>query len=67
MIDSRPGGHEGRKDTRMKTVWIVSYAFSGCMVHSEGFDSKEKAEEFYNKMKDLPYCEMYQTEDIWSK
>ena len=50
----------------MKYVWIVSYAFSGCMVHNEGFDSKEKAEEFYNKMKDLPYCEIYETEDIWS-
>ena len=53
--------------TITKKIWIVSYGFgSGCLVHNEGFKSEKKAREFYEKMKDCPYCEIYQTDDIWS-
>lgn len=49
-----------------KRIWIVAYAFSGGIVSRNGFKTREEAEAFYKKMADLPYCEMYETEDIWS-
>ena len=49
---------------KQEDIWVVSYAFSGCMVHNDKFYTEEKAREFYEKKKDLPYCEMFKTKDI---
>lgn len=51
----------------MKKVWIVEYALgTGCLVHSMGFKTREKAEAFKAKMAAAPYVAMYETEDIWN-
>ena len=50
-----------------KKIWIVEYAFSGGIVHRNGFSSNQEAKVFYDKMSVMPYCKMYKTENIWNQ